>query len=588
MHGREHGVAAETSGARALAVLTATIALLAAVIYVLMAGAKMYVQGQFANVSRDLVWMSPLSNLFWYFAGWVALVAIARIIGAQRGFAFGVWALLAMFSFSLFLRFTAIHRVAAIIFAAGVATVAVRVYRQAPDVWLRRARVTRNALGAAFLVATVVVLGRRALSQRELPPAVAGAPNVLLLVLDCVRGDLMQATGYARGITPFLDSLALRSAHFANAFSTAPWTLPSHGSMFTGEYPGRLNATLRIPLDDTHPTIGEHFSGRGYYTYGLTGNLHYTSWESGLARGFAEWHDYERSMRQVLRSSEIGQIQMILEIIDASSWRDVVAAIRRHAIYVHPKPEAPVPVAGEMTDTFLAWHAQRPDRPFLAFINYYDAHFPYAPPAPYRRRFGDTTARDLYDGEVAYIDDELRRLFGELRQRGALENTYVVITSDHGELFGEQGRTTHGNSLFTPVLHVPLIVAGPGIEPHRVSHPVTIRDIPATIAELTGIGVQFPGASLTGYFRDSTFRSSPALAWLGQGEERMVSYLDEEFQLIQQQNREFLFRYRADPLNEQDLIAVDSLRHQLERMRADLARLVGEQTAITSRPADRR
>jgi arylsulfatase A-like enzyme len=571
----------EPIGAANLAVLTAAVALIAALVYVLTAAGKIWVMGSIANVSRDLVWMTPLSNLFWYFIGWVGLVLIGRVLGRQRGFHFGVWCLSATFVFSLFLRFTAIHRLAALIFAAGLATVMLGIYRRNPWRWLQRARLARNTLAVMFIVAGVAIPLRDTLARRRavasLPEPAAGSPNVILIVLDAMRGDILQTAGYGRRVTPFLDSLAATGAIFTHAYSTAPWTLPSHGTLFTGQYPNLLNATFTEPLDGTFPTIAEQLAANGYYTFGLTANLHYTSWESGIDRGFVEWRDFKRSIRQLLRSSEIGQIQMILEIIDATSWRDVVAAIRRHMIYVHPKPESHVPVAGEITDQLLSWHDRRPRRPFLAFVNYYDAHWTYNPPAAYRQRFSDEPGlRDLYDGEVNYIDDELRRLFRELERRGALDSTFVIITSDHGELFGERGRTEHGNSLYAPVLRVPLILVGPGIGPRRVERAVSLRDLPATILQLTGAAGTFPGVSLTGHLADTSFQSSPVLSWYDADRGQWQAYLDDEFHLIRRPGAVELYRYRSDSVEAIDLAGVDSLRPQLLRLGEAMDRAIAE------------
>jgi arylsulfatase A-like enzyme len=379
---------------------------------------------------------------------------------------------------------------------------------------------------------------------------------------------------------PFVDSLAASGAYFPWAYATTSWSLPSHGTIVTGEYPGRLNTTITEPLDPSFPTLGEAFAERGFYTAGFTGNLHFTSWESGINQGFREWHDYRRSLRQVLRSSLIGEIQMFIEISDATSWADVVTALRRHQIMVYPKPVQDTPVATEMTDRYLAWDARRPSRPYLAFVNFIDAHEPYAPPGKYRTRFApQPTQRDLYDAELAYVDDELRRLFTELRRRGGLQHTFIVLTADHGEHFGGHGLREHGNSLYNSALHVPLIVVGPGIPPHRVEHAVSTRDLPRTILELAGVRNDFPGVSLAGYLTDSSFRSSPVLAELGSDTAAEHSYLDDEFHLIQGPKSEELYRYRIDPRERNDLAHADSMQSVLVRLRLEMAHAFATQAS---------
>jgi arylsulfatase A-like enzyme len=179
--------------------------------------------------------------------------------------------------------------------------------------------------------------------------------------------------------------------------------------------------------------------------------------------------------------------------------------------------------AADVNDAFLGWLDGRSGQPFFAFLNYYDAHTPYLPPEPFAGRFrtgskllaqvprqGDAhapvdtvqvqAALDSYEAAIAYLDDQLGRLFAELDRRGVLANTLVVVTADHGEEFMEHGVAEHGNSLYLPSLHVPLIVTWPGRVPAglRLSHPVGIRQLAATIMDLTGSDGHspFPGPSL--------------------------------------------------------------------------------------------
>jgi arylsulfatase A-like enzyme len=354
--------------------------------------------------------------------------------------------------------------------------------------------------------------------------------------------------------------------------------------MFTGQYPGLLSATTEKPLDGTFRTLGEAFRDGGYYTYGLTANLHYTSWESGIGRGFHEWNDYRRSVRQLLRSSLLGQMQMVLRIVDATRMEHVIAAIRAHEISVFPKPEADTPSAVVITDDFLHWIDRRPDRPFFAFVNYFDPHWTYDPPAEYRDRFASPPQpRDLYDGEVAYVDDELRRLFGELRRRGVLDNTVVLLTSDHGEHFGEQGHLTHGTTLYMPVIRVPMVLVGPDIAPHRVTTAVSQRDVASTLLSQAGLVDSLPGVPLTGHLGDSAFRSSPVLALLRPDAE-LRAYVDQEFHLVVDSGGvEELYQYRSDSLELVDLADVDSLQSVRRALRRAMEQARAEHTTPSAR-----
>jgi arylsulfatase A-like enzyme len=580
-------------GALALGVYAIAIALIASLLYIGTAAMRISVTDRFADVPRDVLWMSPVSSFIWFGLAWIAVTVVARFIRAEKGFEIGLWLLFALFGFSQMLAFTAIHRVAALLLAAGLATAVLRMQQRSPGKWLRGARRTRNALALGFVGANVVAVAGSSLAgaraTRNLTDAPPGSPDVILLVLDTMRGDVLQAAGSSRRVMPFLDSLAASAAFFPYAFATSSWTLPSHGSMFTGEYPGALNTSTTEPLEDAYRTLGEQFASSGYYTVGVTGNLHYTNWESGINQGFLEWHDYQRSPRQLLRSSLIGRIQMLVEIADASSWQDVVDAVRRHDIMVYPKPDQDAPVASQITDRFLSWHHRRPARPYFAFLNYFDAHAPYRPPIQYRTRFAETpTDRDLYDGELAYIDDELRRLFAELHRRRGLENTYVVITSDHGEHFGGHGQLEHGETLYNAVLRVPLVIVGPAVAGKRVERAVTLRDLPITVLQLANLQEDFPGEPLTGHLTDSAFRSSPVLASLGTGAEAVRAYVDDEFHLVQRPDGEELYRYRSDPRELADLAQVDSLKPQLVRLRQEMLLAIERHVRASHSGADSR
>src|SRR5262249_1413595 len=139
--------------------------------------------------------------------------------------------------------------------------------------------------------------GRSSLGRRPAPPR--GAKNVLLIVLDTVRAQSLSLYGYSRDTTPNLRRIAARGVRFDQALSTAPWTAPSHASMFTGRWPHELSIGWSRPLDATHPTLAEFLSARGYKTAGFVANTTYCSYETGLDRGFARYDDYDVTPRTV-------------------------------------------------------------------------------------------------------------------------------------------------------------------------------------------------------------------------------------------------------------------------------------------------
>jgi arylsulfatase A-like enzyme len=255
------------------------------------------------------------------------------------------------------------------------------------------------------------------------------------------------------------------------------------------------------PLETPTPTLAEYLAGRGYRTGGFVANVLYCGAQSNLDRGFSRYEDYPVSVGQVVKSSSLG-----LFVINSEPFRDLT---NWHTIGRVLAPE--------INERFLDWLAEGDDRPFFVFLNYFDAHMPYIAPAPFDARFGATPLRDpriqnrrytaeeaaemrdAYDEGIAYLDDQVGRLFDELDRRGVLERTIVVITSDHGEEFGEHGITGHGASQYVPVLHVPLIVIVPDSAAMgtRVRRFVSLRDVPATIERLvTATAGELPGHSL--------------------------------------------------------------------------------------------
>ncbi|MDQ3697848.1 MAG: sulfatase [Gemmatimonadota bacterium] len=478
-------------------------------------------------VHRDpqVVWMAPLSNAVLFVVLLLPLALILRGRGERSAVrisatAFGflsVWALLQLS--------TRLHPGAGIVLAVGVAWQAGRLAGdRAPLV----SKVARRAL--IPLVALVVVAGlglnaRWALAERgalaSLPAAPAGAPNVLLIILDTVRSASMSLYGYERPTTPRITQFAARGATFDRAVSPAPWTLPAHASLFTGRWAHELSTGWKSPLDGETPTLAEALTRGGYRTGGFVANYTYTSRESGLARGFARYEDYRVTPAHALRNSALGQMVFGRALLrGVLGHRDVIA-----------RKMAPV-----LARDVLRWHDEEPGRPWFAFLNFFDAHDPYLPPAPYDTMFARRGAprnltlanerpvtpeearpeRDVYDGAIAYLDAELGAMLDSLRARGVLDNTVVIITSDHGEEFGENGLLGHGNSLYYPALWVPLVIVYPRVVPAgvRVPNAVSTRDISATVLQLTGAASpRMPGRSLARFWGEGGGRAGgdPAL-----------------------------------------------------------------------------
>jgi arylsulfatase A-like enzyme len=305
------------------------------------------------------------------------------------------------------------------------------------------------------------------------PRARTDAPNVLLIVLDTTRVDRLSAYGYGRPTTPNLDRIAQEGLLFERAYAAAPWTLPSHASIFTGEYAAVHNATWEHQvLDDRLPTVAERLAEMGLRTAAFS-RQPWLSDETGLMRGFEDFYDlYWRSTTALV-----------------AAWRLGVDKLKARR-GVEDKGAALV------TAKFTDWIDRHGDRPFFAFINYVEPHAYYQPPAPFRERFlgderkhtpwgrskqvavqrfnaGDldyapedlASFSDLYDGAVAYQDSRMGEALDHLSARGLLDDTLVIITADHGENLGDHGLLGHEFCLYETLLRVPLIVRLPRLVP---------------------------------------------------------------------------------------------------------------------------
>ncbi len=327
---------------------------------------------------------------------------------------------------------------------------------------------------AARVLRCVLACVLAMLSALACSPAAPERPNVLLLTLDTTRADHLGLYGYARPTSPNLDGLAAEAVVYERAYSTSSWTLPAHASLFTGKYPTSHGAQHdpdgALILAEGIPAAPEEIRARAISASertlaALLGEAGWTTgavvagpWmlrEFGLAAGFAHYDDAN------LR----------------------VAAGRR---------------AREVTDRALEWLAATPE-PFFLFLNYFDPHAPYAPPAAWAKSFlppgTSPNPRDvrpahaLYDGEILYMDHEIGRLFDFLRERGLWERTLVVVTADHGELLGDRGLWGHENFLWEPLVRVPLIVKRAGA-PHaarRDGTPVSLVDVPSLVLAEAGL-----------------------------------------------------------------------------------------------------
>jgi arylsulfatase A-like enzyme/tetratricopeptide (TPR) repeat protein len=273
-------------------------------------------------------------------------------------------------------------------------------------------------------------------------------PDVLLVTIDTLRADHVGSHGAAGVATPTLDALAARGTRFDRAMAVAPLTLPSHISILTGLLPPshgvRHNAIHRLPREVE--TLAERFDAAGYRTGAFVGAAVLDA-AFGLDQGFDH---YDAAMGEGASGP---------------------------AGYAERSAEA-------VTDAALDWLAGRTGAPTFLWVHYYDVHARYEPPEPYRTRFVERP----YDGEVAYVDAEVGRLFAAVERTGRMGETLVAVTSDHGEGLGAHGESSHSYFVYDTVLHVPLLLAGPGVPAGRVVEEVVSNaGLAPTLLALAGV-----------------------------------------------------------------------------------------------------
>jgi len=318
----------------------------------------------------------------------------------------------------------------------------------------------------AVVMTVLLVAGLITVAFIAAPPHVT---SVLLVVLDTVRADHCSACGYGLPTTPRLERLAAEGLLFEHARAVAPWTLPSHASLFTGKLPRQHGCHWEHRwLADSQETIAETLRDHGFDTFGVTTNPNASSLYH-LDQGFSTFVETWR-----LREAHRGLSDSAIACAEVRGW--------------------------------LSGHD--PERPFFVFVNLADAHLPYAPAAPWDEFFGkpDDHARRLasrgdllqavmggeesvrpedraglsalYDGEIRSADARLGELVDLLDELELAEDTLIIVTSDHGEQLGEEGRVDHQLSLDEALLRVPLVVRHRRrVRPARVREPVALTDV---------------------------------------------------------------------------------------------------------------
>lgn len=504
---------------RDVLLVSTACALVAGTIEVVSIGVRQRVLGQLAFASPDSAWLAPAATLLIVVPSMLAVYLAARAVRRPLSLPLTLALLVGVLGFGTLLSFGRLAWWASALLSVGVAIQVARLSAQARPARLSKAAGVVGLVLALGLTSTAALVHlARARAERAaaagLPQPAPNAPNVLVIVLDTVRSSNLGLYGYARPTTPQLEKWAAGGVVFDRAISPAPWTLPSHASMFTGRLPHDLSTGWLEPLDTNAPTVAEVFRDHGYATGGFVANLTYTSYESGLGRGFVHYDDYPVTLPLLLFHTPLGRLDIKGRPPRRVTPRAIWDAARSVNLFQHRLVEAGTfRRADAVTAAFEQWQGTLGARPFFAFINLFDAHGPYhvdgpSPvPAPFVERFAHNypSEKDRYDAAVAWLDDVVGRTLSNLQQRGLLDHTIVVVTADHGEQFGERGLLGHGNSLYTPAVQVPLVIHAPGVVPAglRVPTTVSLKDLAATLVDLASVkDTRLPGTSLAHAWRE--------------------------------------------------------------------------------------
>jgi arylsulfatase A-like enzyme len=339
------------------------------------------------------------------------------------------------------------------------------------------------------------------------------SPNIILVVLDTVGASHLSLYGYERDTTPYLRKLAQQATLYRHSYSAGDMTLPSHTSMFTGLYPSQhgahysLDAPVGRPMVQSQVTLAEILSAHGYKTMAVVANGGYLTTTFGFDQGFATYD--QRLPAAPLRSSPSYVLKSV---------------ILKTAVRLFPETDLCYRsrTAQDINESVfsLLEETKRNEQPLFLFVNYMDAHYPYLPPSPFDRmfpgnnekftdaRFGTIWEKTMlrnqpvpredqshlisqYDGGIAYIDSRLAALVEHIKQRNLYDNSILIITSDHGEAFGERNLLDHGGmSVYQDQVSVPLLIKYPHqTTPEIVDANVSGVDLFPTILDVLGFAV---------------------------------------------------------------------------------------------------
>jgi len=304
----------------------------------------------------------------------------------------------------------------------------------------------KSGLAAVLLLGSLVSACRH--EKASAPAAPAGGPSLVLITIDTVRADHLGCYGAAQAETPNLDQLARQGVMFKAARTCVPLTLPSHVTMLTGLLPPchGIHDNAIGHLRPEAVTLAKLLAARGYRT-GAFVSAFVLSSKFGLSQGFEVYGDVPP---RTLMSGLIEERRGDETLAEATQW----------------------------------FHGLPPGAAFFLWLHLFDAHSPYQPPPPFDAKF----AGRPYDGEIAFVDSLVGKLLDTVR--ATRSDVFTAVLADHGESLGEHGELTHGVFVYDATMHIPWLMAGPGLPAGRVVEtPVASVDLLPTLAAQLGFPV---------------------------------------------------------------------------------------------------
>ncbi len=452
--------------------------------------------------------------------------------------------------------------------------------------------------------------------------------NVILLTVECLRADRIGTFGYDKKTTPNLDELFKRGILFSRAYSASSWTAPSINALLTSTYPFMYEGDVTM---NKRTSIAEVLRDNGYTTIGLPFHAYLSSF-FGYDKGFDIFKDgikEKGNTKEIDSNSEALKYKIrryirmkfykfdklfsekeksiLYKIWTSIKILRIVFVVSKIALSDKRKK---YPKMGERHNKEILSHAKNAHQPFFLWAHYLDTHPPFLPPKNFSRDIGILSKiivnvkqriamfenredafkpkelekfSDLFDMEVEYLDFWVKTLIDGLDDLGLLENTYVIVTADHGTQFLEHGRIHNELELYQELVHVPLFIMGPGIPCEVIERPVSHIDVSPTILDLLNIDKppSFLGKSLLnndmgdrreiGVFceegqseRGEAFQTEPGIIKLNKGSMKIAYITENRSYIFRNNGKDELYDLIKDPKERNNII--DEKQEEAEMM----------------------